>query len=48
MRHLRGDSFGEIDREFKIDKYSSVSSALERIKAMIAKDRKPLESVWWH
>ena len=40
MRHLRGDSLEEIGREFKIAKYSSVSSVVERIKAMIAKDRK--------
>ena len=40
MRHLRGDSLEEIGREFKIAKYSSVSSVIERIKAMIAKDRK--------
>ena len=40
MRHLRGDSLEEIGREFKIAKYSSVSSVLERMKAMIAKDRK--------
>ena len=40
MRHLRGDSLEEIGREFKIAKYSSVSSVVERIKGMIAKDRK--------
>jgi hypothetical protein len=40
MRHLRGDSLEEIGREFKIAKYSSVSSVVERIKATIAKDRK--------
>ena len=40
MRHLRGDSLEEIGREFNIAKYSSVSSVLERMKAMIAKIRK--------
>ena len=40
MRHLRGDSLEEIGREFRVAKYSSVSSVFERIKAVIAKDRK--------
>jgi hypothetical protein len=40
MRHLRGDSLEEIGRESEISKYSSVSSVVERMKAMIAKDRK--------
>ena len=40
MRHLRGDSLEEIGREFKIAKYSSISSVIERMKAMIAKDRR--------
>ena len=40
MRHLRGDSLEEIGREFEVAKYSSVSSVIERIKAVIAKDRK--------
>lgn len=40
MRHLRGDSLEEIGREFEVAKYSSVSSVIERTKAMIAKDRK--------
>jgi len=39
MRYLRGDSLAEIGREFGIAKYSSVSSVIERTKAMIAKDR---------
>ena len=38
MRHLRGDSLEEIGREFEIAKYSSVSSVVERMKGMIAKD----------
>jgi len=40
MRHLRGDSLEEIGREFEVATYSSVSSVIERIKAVIAKDRK--------
>jgi len=40
MRHFRGDSLEEIGREFEIAKYGSVSSVVERIKAMIGKDRK--------
>ena len=40
MRYLRGDSLEEIGREFKIAKYSSVSSVVERIKSTIAKDRR--------
>jgi hypothetical protein len=39
MRHVRGDSLAEIGREFGIAKYSSVSSVIERTKAIIAKDR---------
>ena len=40
MRHLRGDSLEEIGREFKIAKYSSVISVIERMKAMMAKDQR--------
>ena len=40
MRHVRGDSLDEIGREFGLATYSSVSSVVERIKAVIAKDRK--------
>ncbi len=40
MRHLRGDSLEEIGREFKVAKYSSVSSVIERMKTKIAKNRK--------
>jgi chromosomal replication initiation ATPase DnaA len=39
MRHLRGDSLEEIGREFKVTKYSSVSSVIERMKERIAKNR---------
>ncbi len=38
MRHLRGDILEEIGREFKIAKYSSVSSVVKRMKGMMAKD----------
>ena len=40
MRYLRGDSLDEIGREFGVAKYSSVSSVIERIKTVIAKDSK--------
>ena len=40
MRHLRGDSLEEIGREFEVARYSSVSSVVERIKTVIAKNRK--------
>jgi chromosomal replication initiation ATPase DnaA len=39
MRHMRGDGLKEIGREFGVAAYSSVSSVIERTKAMIAKDR---------
>ena len=39
-RHLRGDTLEKIGRELGIATYSSASSVIERIKAMIAKDRK--------
>ena len=39
-RRLRGDSLKEIGEQFQMDKYSSVSSAIERMKALIAKDRR--------
>ena len=37
---LRGNSLEEIGREFKVAKYSSVSSVIERMKTKIAKNRK--------
>jgi len=40
MRQLRGDSLEEIGREFKVAKYSSVSSVIERMKDRIAKNRR--------
>ena len=40
IRLLRGDALVEIAREFKINKYSSVSSIIERVKRQIGSDRK--------
>ena len=39
-RRLRGDSLKQIAKEFGISKYSSVSSVIERLKELVAKDRK--------
>ncbi len=39
MRYLSGDSLEEIAREFRAATYISVSSVIERTKAMIVKDR---------
>jgi REP element-mobilizing transposase RayT len=47
-RRLRGDSLKEIGEQFRIKKYSSVSSVIERLKTVIAEDRrlrKRLESI---
>ena len=38
-RKLRRDTLKEIGNEFQIDKYSTVSSAIERMKKRISKDR---------
>jgi chromosomal replication initiation ATPase DnaA len=40
MRYLRGDSLEDIGREFKVAKYSSVSSIIERMETKIAKNPK--------
>jgi putative transposase len=40
MRRVRGDSLNQIATQFQIGKYSSVSSAIERMKTLLAKDRK--------
>ena len=40
VRNLRGDSLEQISKEFKMSNYSSVSSVIERMKALILKDRK--------
>jgi hypothetical protein len=39
MRHMRGDRLEEIAREFRVTTHSSVSSVIERTKAIIVKDR---------
>ncbi len=39
-RRLRGDELGEICKEFHMKRYSSASSAIERTKAQISKDRR--------
>ena len=39
-RRLRGDSLKQIGEQFGIRKYSSVSSAIERLKLVIAEDHK--------
>ena len=39
-RRLRGDSLQQIGEQFGIRKYSSVSSVIERLKLVIAEDRK--------
>jgi chromosomal replication initiation ATPase DnaA len=38
-RRLTGDSLKRIADQYQIQKYSSVSSVIERMKAMIAADR---------
>jgi putative transposase len=40
MRWVRGDSLNQIARQFQIGKYSSVSNVIERMKTLLAKDRK--------
>jgi len=40
FRNLRRDTLKQIGEEFQIKKYSSVSSAIERMKVRISKDRK--------
>jgi hypothetical protein len=37
---LTGDSLKQIAEQYRIQKYSSVSSVIERMKAMIAADRR--------
>jgi REP element-mobilizing transposase RayT len=39
LRTLRGDTLGEISREFNMNRYSSVSSVVQRMSANISKDR---------
>ena len=44
-RRLRGDSLKEIGEQFRINKYSSVSSVIERMKKVLAKDRQLMKRV---
>jgi len=39
-RQLRGDGLGEICKEFQMKRYSTASSAIERVKSQISKDRR--------
>jgi septum formation topological specificity factor MinE len=39
-RQLRGDGLGEICKEFQMKRYSTASSAIERVKIQILKDRR--------
>lgn len=45
VRKLRGDTLAQIGSDFGIDKYSSVSSVINRMKAQVAKDRVLREKV---
>lgn len=40
MRRVQGDSLNQIAAQFQIGKYSSVSSVIERMKALLSNDRK--------
>ena len=40
LRRLRGDRLDEIGKEFKMAKYSSVSSVIQRMKSEISRNRK--------
>ncbi len=44
-RRLRGDGLKQVGQEFHIGKYSSVSSVIERMRALIDKDRNLRERV---
>jgi putative transposase len=39
LRTLRGDHLGEIGRDFEINRFSSVSSAVERMRGKISRNR---------
>ncbi len=41
VRRLRGEKLQEIGRQFGMAKYSSVSSAIEKMKRDISADRRP-------
>ncbi|UCE34591.1 MAG: hypothetical protein JSV40_01325 [Deltaproteobacteria bacterium] len=45
IRRLRGDSLKEIGDQFQMNKYSSVSSVIERVKALISEDSRPKDRV---
>ena len=40
LRHLRNDSLKEVEEVFKIEKYSTVSSIVERVKQEMGKNKK--------
>ena len=40
LRRLRGDRLDEIGKEFRMAKYSSVSSVIQRMKSEISRNRK--------
>jgi hypothetical protein len=40
IRQLRGDSLKKIAEQYRINKYSSVSSVIERMEALIIQDRR--------
>ena len=44
-RRLRNDSLKQIGEQFKMHKYSSVSSVIERMKELIAEDRNLRERI---
>ena len=44
-RRLRGDKLGVICKEFHMKRYSSASSAIERLKVQISKDKKIMKRV---
>ena len=44
-RRLRGDSLSEIGDQFQMNKYSSVSSVIERVKAPLVRDRRLKDTV---
>lgn len=45
IRGLRGEGFHEICREFHIKQYSSASSAIERLRVQMSKDRQLIKRV---
>jgi len=45
LRTLRGDTLNQIGREFNMNRYSSVSSVVQRMRATISKDRQLRKSI---